>query len=380
MHADRMRQVLEVQKTAKSVFDAMASVANCTCHRFYFQLQCEPEKEKEKEKEVDLEKMDGRKRKEFENSSFKLCLTPSGVEEKVSCTRLAVRTEGGRTSACTRAPPPYSVLPPEDAATVMKPKKKLQFVYETDGSAASLDATLTDLCSSVRSLGSPSYLGALQSPHAHRHIYTEFQKSFVSRISLPRVFERAPLSRTRSILPPTRRYRLAWVLSASLLRFGFYTANWFRENWRSGDIYFMQDDDSAAALDLPHISVHFNPSSATPAGSTGTCLAKNEQLYSLAIALIEIGYGDTLKNLCMEGEKKVAAETEWNHAREYAGAQGLAKTIDRVMGRRYGLVVRRCFYCDFAIDEEDLTPARLQRAFYEKVECELRGCMVEFSG
>lgn len=142
----------------------------------------------------------------------------------------------------------------------------------------------------------------------------------------------------------------------------------------------MQDGDSSAALDFPHISVHFNPSTSKPAYNTGTCLAKNEQLYSLAIALIEIGYGDTLKNLCMEGEKGEAAEKEWNHAREYAGAQGLAKTIDRVMGRRYGLVVRRCFYCNFAIDEEDLTPARLQRAFYEKVECELRGCMVEFSG
>jgi len=372
MAADRMPQVMEVQKTSKRVYAAVASVANCTCHRFYFQLQCESEKG------ADSERHENGKRTALATSNFKLCLTPSGTEENVSCTCLAVRTEGTPTSS-PAPPPPYSVLPPEEAATVMKHKKKLQFVYETDGSAASLNATLTDLCSSVRSLSTrintPSYLGALPSTDAHRHIYTESQKPSVSRISLPRVFERAPLSRTRSILPPTRRYRLAWILSASLLRFGFYTTNWFRENWRSGDIYFMQEGNSSIALDFPHISVHFNPSTSKPAYSNGTCLAKNEQLYSLAIALIEIGYGDTLMNLCMEGEKGDAADKEWNHAREYAGAQGLAKAIDRVMGRRYAFVVLRCFYCDFAIDE-DLTPARLQRAFYEKVECELRRCMV----
>lgn len=111
--------------------------------------------------------------------------------------------------------------------------------------------------------------------------------------------------------------------------------------------------------------------------SSGTCLAKNEQLYSLAIALIEIAYGDTLQNLLQENG---VVGGEWNHAKEYSGARELAERVGEVMSRRYAMVVRRCFWCDFAIEEEQMTSARLQRAYYEKVECELRACMVEFSG
>jgi hypothetical protein len=363
--ADLLPQVLEAQKSSKRVYAAIASVvANCSCHNFYFRLQCEKEKD---------------------DINFKLVLTTGGrngaeeAEGKQVCTCIAVRKEAGPLSPPSSPPPAYT-SPKTASAGTKKHKKKLDFVYPD--SPTSFSRTLTDLCSTVRSISTctPSYLGALPSTDPHRHLYAEFHMPSMGLLSLPRVFDRASLSRVRSILPPTRRYQLAWILAASVLRFGFNTtaANaWIRANWRSGDIYFLSEDADAssggAALDFPHISVRFNPSESS---SDGTCLAKNEQLYSLAIALIEIGYGATLRNLCDEGAEKM----EWNHAREYAGAKELAESIGQVMSRRYAMVVRRCFYASFAIDEGDLTPARLQTAYYEKVECELRRCLVEFSG
>lgn len=341
---DLLQQVLEVQKASKKVYTAIASIASCSCHRTYFQLQ---QHESEKPHSP-------------ESNHFKLVLTTGAINEE-ACTCIAIRKEADTVTP----PPPYTPTSP----TSKPVKKKLQF--------ASSPTALTDLCSSLRRASStPSYLGALPSQDAHRHIYTESQKPSITRISLPRVFEQAPLSRVRSILPPTRRYRLAWILSASLLRFGF-ASSWFRQNWRCADIYFLSDRSPPNNFDLPHLSVHFDGSkSSSTESSAGTCLAKNEQLYSLAIALIEIGYGATLRTLCAEGD---GDEREWNHAREYAGAKELAESIGQVMSRRYAMVVRRCFYCSFAIDEGDLTPARLQRAFYEKVECELRRCLLEFS-
>ncbi|KAF8537026.1 hypothetical protein BDD12DRAFT_253463 [Trichophaea hybrida] len=362
--ADQLPAVMEMQKASKRVYAAIASVAHCSCHRFYFRLQCETPEKSEKQSFGD-------------SSDFRLVLTNGSGESMISCICIAVRKEGASTPEAYPPPPSYSTFPKQEAATAVAINKKQKQLRFTDNSpsptTSSLNTILTDLCSTVRSLHSaPSYLGALPITDPHRHIFTESVKPSICRISLPRVFERAPLSRTRSILPPKRRYRLAWVLSASLLRFGFST-NWFRENWRSGDIYFLQDEDPST-LDSPHISVRFSSSSSSPI-SSGTCLAKNEQLYSLAIALIEIGYGDTLQNLITEGDK---GSEEWNHAREYAGAKELMENIGQVMSRRYAMVVRRCFYCSFAIDEGDLTPQKLQRAYYEKVECELRGCMNEF--
>jgi len=362
--------VMEVQKASKRVYAAIASVAHCSCHRFYFRLQCETPEKSEMQSYGDSS-FSGNK---SGSSDFNLVLTSGNGESKISCICIAVRKEGAPTPDASPPLPLYSRLPPQEVETTKK-QKQLRFA-DNNSSTDSLNTILTDLCSTVRSLHSaPSYLGALPITDPHRHIFTESVKPSVCRVSLPRIFERAPLSRTRTILPPKRKYNLAWILSASLLRFGFDT-NWFRENWRSGDIYFLQEE-GPSALDFPHISVRFSspPSAASSPASSGTCLAKNEQLYSLAIALIEIGYGDTLQNLLTEcgGEKG-----EWNHVREYAGARELMENIGQFMSRRYAIVVRRCFYCNFAIDEEDLTPAKLQRAYYEKVECELRGCMTEF--
>jgi hypothetical protein len=150
------------------------------------------------------------------------------------------------------------------------------------------------------------------------------------------------------------------------LRFGFFNAAWFRSNWRSDDIYFLTEKVTSKELELPHLSIVFDEKEQ----KKGTCLAKNEELYSLAIALIEIAFADTIRNLVLNGE-----EGEWNHYKEYTGAKQLVEegAIKEQCGKRYAQAVQRCFW-------GELHEGLEQKGFYKNVECELRACLNEFMG
>jgi hypothetical protein len=392
---DYLSAVMEVQKASQRVYQAISNIADCRCHRFFFQLGVDVGKDKDKPT-VGREK-DKSPPSWAAINSFKLVRKDNTSKDPKSpdtyvCIAVRKDPDPDSTERLPTPPPPYSSAPPPPATTAPV-KKKLQFVCSVTDSSESPTTSITSLCDLLRAPHSSSYLGALPTPAPYRHLYTEPLPEPTTHVSLPSIFSRLPLSRTRSILPPLRRYKLAWILSASLLRFGFtpYSTSWFRSHWCSSDLFFLGSN-----LEQPHISVRFPPSSPSSpstetthaSSSAGTCLAKNEQLYCLAIALIEIAYGDTLQNLAQEGSggggggggAGEGGAGAWNHAIEYASAKELADTVSQVMSRRYAMVVRRCFYCNFAIDEEeDLTPQRLQRAYFEKVECELRHCLMEFA-
>ncbi|KAI5816884.1 hypothetical protein BZA77DRAFT_45152 [Pyronema omphalodes] len=329
------RKVQELQKASKRVYTAVSSVASCNCHSFFFQLHsdttsCKPT-----------------------TPEFKIVLANDS-----SCTCVAFRTESS-----PAGPPPY-ILPAAQPPSE-KPKRARFADDDNDNSLT----TLTDLCRSISTAivaTAPSYLGALPSADPHRHLYTDYHKPSMSKMSLPAVFCQPPISRLRPVFPLQQRYRLAWIISSSFLRFGFFNAAWFRSNWRSEDIYFLTEKVTSKELELPYLSIVFNKGEQ----KKGTCLAKNEALYSLAIALIEIAFADTIRNLVLNGE-----EGEWNHYKEYTGAKQLVEegAIKEQCGKRYAQVVQRCFW-------GELMEGMEQKGFYKNVECELRTCLNEFMG
>jgi hypothetical protein len=109
-------------------------------------------------------------------------------------------------------------------------------------------------------------------------------------------------------------------------------------------------------------------------------LARSERLFSLAVALIEIGYGESLRNLYSETEVGTygGLKMQWDYVKEYFGAKKLSTLVSAEMGGRYARVVRKCLECNFGIDEKDLDCLAMQEAFYEGVVCELEACVKAF--
>lgn len=217
-----------------------------------------------------------------------------------------------------------------------------------------------------------------------RHSYLMYREplvsDFASRTSLEAILTRPD---KECLLPPVERLKIAHRLSLSLLYFGPSSPSWFQERWRSRDIFFflkLQLPDNEYTLDpyvVPCFSAAANPPSID--GKTPTTplkgIALNEQLFSLAIVLIEIAFGEKLLNIYEPKEipKKDGDDfTEILKARCILGSNSLLKK----MGPVYSNVVKRCLDCRFdGTLEYDLSNIELRKIYYEQVVCELERCL-----
>lgn len=258
---------------------------------------------------------------------------------------------------------------------------------------------IEDLCAFVKKndieIGQSKCLGYVKSNDSYSHlVFKDFpETSPASRISLSCILSSLNFSEKQRLLPRGDRLKLGLALSLSVLYFGSYTNSWFKERWRSQDIYFFgdQQQQEIQSIGSPHVATSFGPLRADRLldSSTnddnlstlkpGTTLARNEQLFSLAIVLIEIAYGDLLCNIFENGSRTTEEPKKLNEFAEYLKAKMVSDFIGREMGKKYADVVKRCLYCDFGIDESDLSKRKLQEVFFTNVVCELERCVKEFS-
>jgi len=228
------------------------------------------------------------------------------------------------------------------------------------------------------SVSAMTYFGLLPDIDSYRHVlYRAERPCSASRISLSEVIKLVNSTSTKKSFawPIQRRYSLAYMLALSML---CCSSSWFKENWRSEDIILVTEQQEIGddTIKSPHVT-------AAPRHSrleSGMSLARSERLFSLAVALIEIGYGESLRNLYSETEVGTygGLKMQWDYVKEYFGAKKLSTLVSAEMGGRYARVVRKCLECNFGIDEKDLDCLAMQEAFYEGVVCELEACVKAF--
>lgn len=210
-----------------------------------------------------------------------------------------------------------------------------------------------------------------------------------SRVSLETILAHPA---KQSLLTYLERLKIALTLSLSLLHFGSYSKSWFQERWRSRDIFFFLEPEQLRGHGTPlnpYVVPSFPTSAKIMTTDEGTStplvqergLARNEQLFSLTVVLIEIGFGNTLFRI--HELSKIPEKRDDDYA-EYMKVQKILESgmLARQMGPVYAAVVRRCFDCDFAIEfgegGVDLSKRDLQERFYRKVVCELERCLKRF--
>ncbi|PWW79474.1 hypothetical protein C7212DRAFT_361951 [Tuber magnatum] len=178
------------------------------------------------------------------------------------------------------------------------------------------------------------------------------------------------------------RLRISLTLSKSLLHLGSFSRSFFQERWRSRDIFFfraLQPPTPTATIGEPYVIPIFDkaPNSIEGEGDANdealASPARSEQLLSLALTLIEIGFGKRLWKIPSQSKIREKADS----IAEYMRAKDILKStlLEREMGVPFAQVVRRCFFCDFGIDGGDLSKEELQDIFYKRVVVPLEHCL-----
>ena len=169
------------------------------------------------------------------------------------------------------------------------------------------------------------------------------------------------------------RLKLAVTLASSVLQ--LHETPWLDQCWNKDSIFFVKRP-GMIMYDQPFVSRDFNH--ATPPAETGmppsmTCIIRNQPLYALGVALIELWYNKPLQELWKEqdglfdtGVRQDDLMTEWRTANR------LVDDLYNEAGGMYGDAVRRCIRCDFDRRASSLDDIEFQRDVYHGVVSQLK--------
>lgn len=183
----------------------------------------------------------------------------------------------------------------------------------------------------------------------------------------------------RSVLNDTNfarreRLKLAVTLASSVLQ--LHETPWLEENWGKDSIFFVKRPDKTL-YDQPFVSQQFaHVAVSTPAVLAPNAMSRvirNQTLYALGVALIELWYGKTLSELRKDadgpsstGIPQMDSMTEWNTA------DRLVDELYCEAGGKYGDAVRRCIRCDFDRRASSLEDIQFQKDVFQGVVAELK--------
>jgi hypothetical protein len=197
--------------------------------------------------------------------------------------------------------------------------------------------------------------------------------------TLPQDTEQWTVSTLRTALRRGRRFpkrdrvRLAVILASSVLQ--LHETPWLDDNWGIDNIYFVERPGSMA-YDQPFVSrgldiVHSSSQASIPKHLTR--MIRNQPLFALGVALIELWYGESLIDL-HEDEDGPLNPPDLQSAllTRFNTADRLADELADDAGTKYSDAVRRCIRCDFSLRVNSLEDVQFQKAVFQGVVAKLK--------
>lgn len=162
---------------------------------------------------------------------------------------------------------------------------------------------------------------------------------------------------------------MALTLALAVLR--LYDTPWLVPSWDLCDIYFLRDARGNYLLDRPYVSFPIGtPAAVKSQRAYRRRLVKNEIVFALGVALIELSYAKALHNLTE------APDLDENGNRdimtEYATVTRLAGNLHQRELPNYAKATTRCINFNFETLAYDLNDQDFRARFYEGVVMPLR--------
>tara|TARA_R110002003_G_scaffold141_27_gene13080 strand:+ start:15497 stop:16732 length:1236 start_codon:yes stop_codon:yes gene_type:complete len=195
---------------------------------------------------------------------------------------------------------------------------------------------------------------------------------------LPADTDRWSVSSLRAVLQDPKfaqqeRLKLAVTLASSVLQ--LHETPWLEANWGKDSIYFV-NRPGQTCYDQAFVSKRFIEGTISPgpaAPNQMSCIIRNQTLYALGVALIELYYRKPITELHQDIDgPQNTGNAMLDIIAEFKTADRLADALLSEAGARYSDAVRRCIRCDFDQRASSLEDPKFQKAVYHGVVSQLQ--------
>jgi len=164
------------------------------------------------------------------------------------------------------------------------------------------------------------------------------------------------------------KYTLAYTLASAVLQ--LYDTPWLPTAWSSNDIFIMKTSSGNALPSQFYASRTFRvPSTQAAIGKTRRCV-KNEMVFALGVALLELSYGQPL--LSLRTPDDLNDQGMEDSMTEVSIATRLADRIHEREMENYAKSVLRCVRCSFDTFSCDFEDRGFREKFFNGVVTPLR--------
>lgn len=146
-----------------------------------------------------------------------------------------------------------------------------------------------------------------------------------------------------------------------------YDTPWIDKVWGLKDMEFINTEKGVPLVKKVYVSKLFHPTPSLPqqSNSKKKNLVKNEMVFALGVALIELAYGQPI--LCYKTTDDLDdAGNETDMTKSFI-AQRLEPDIDQRESPNYVQALVRCVRCDFGIFECSFSNKEFREKFYQGV-------------
>ncbi|KAE9375901.1 hypothetical protein N431DRAFT_481106 [Stipitochalara longipes BDJ] len=165
-------------------------------------------------------------------------------------------------------------------------------------------------------------------------------------------------------LPTIQKYKFALALAFSLLQ--LHTTPWLGHSLDLSDVRLIANSNSSTAIDAMYISRGFSSKTSTSNKPSSRSFIKNEQVFALGVALLELSYGQPLLSLKTDADPDPSIGTAV--FTEYSIACRLVDDVALREGDRYASAAKRCVLLRFeTTNSTSLDDATFQQLFYQGV-------------
>jgi hypothetical protein len=225
-----------------------------------------------------------------------------------------------------------------------------------------LSAKIDNLCKALVA-GHPQdcCLGVLEDESWQHHVYSVEGPGSKSQIS-----EAASLKDiiygTRRIAP-RQKCTLALTLASSVLQ--LHDTPWLPRAWNTKDIYILKSHGGSTIPSQFYVSQTFSSASQVAAAAKRRRLVKNEMIFALGVALLELAHGSSL--LTFKEPEDLSEDGKEDSMTEVSIASRLARELNDYESENYARAVLRCITCNFDTFAFDFDDREFREKFYEGV-------------
>lgn len=211
-------------------------------------------------------------------------------------------------------------------------------------------------------------LGVLEDKAWQHHVY-----SVIGPASKAQISEAVSLNDiiygARGIAP-RQKCMLALILASSVLQ--LYDTPWLPRAWKMENIFFLKNHGGHPIPSQFYVSQTFK-SPQDAATDKGRGLIKNDMVFALGVALLELSYGANI--LAFKEPRDLSDDVT-----EFSIANRLARELNNYESENYARAVLRCITCTFDTFAFDFNDREFREAFYQAVVVPLQDDYMHVTG